>query len=57
MGKQKTINSSIKNVQNNKKCNGTISSSNKHSWRSNLTLWNLWKLALGKIIPLQKLNG
>ena len=56
MGKQKTINSSIKNVQNNKKCNGTISSSNKHSWRSNLTLWNLWKLALGKIIPLQKLN-
>ena len=56
MGKQKTINPSIKNVQNNKKCNGTISSSNKNSWRSNLTLWNLWKLALGKIIPLQKLN-
>ena len=56
MGKQKTINSPIKNVQNNKKCNGAISSSNKHSWRSNLTLWNLWKLALGKLIPLQECN-
>ena len=48
MGKQKTNNHLIKNVQNNKRSNGTHVSSNHRSWRSHLTLWNLWKLVLGK---------